>query len=69
MTGPVHYCPPEPEKLDRLARDVCREMGLDQRARGIAYELAGFMKVIARARAKDLNRQQDDRLDNEHKTA
>lgn len=70
MTRPVEYRPPEQDQLDRFARRVCREMGLDQK-RGIVYELAGFMQVLARACAKDLNRKHEtvEALDNEHETA
>jgi hypothetical protein len=70
MTRPVEYHPPEQDQLDRFARQVCREMGLDQK-RGIVYELAGFMQVLARACAKDLNRKHAtvEALDNEHETA
>ena len=70
MKRPVEYHPPESEKLDRFARQVCHEMGLDQQ-RGIVYDLAGFMQVLARACAKDLNRKNEDgeALDNEHDTA
>jgi hypothetical protein len=70
MTRSIEYHPPEQDDLDRFARQVCREMGLDQK-RGIVYELAGFMQVLARACAKDLNRKNEtvEALDNEHKTA
>ena len=70
MTRSVHYHPPEAEKLDQLAREVCQGLDLDPRTkRGVAYELAGFMRIIARACAKDLNRQQGGQLDNDHETA
>ena len=70
MTRLVHYHPPEAEQLDHLAREVCRGLDLDPRTkRGVAYELAGFMRVIARACANDLNRQQGGQLDNDHETA
>lgn len=68
MAQRIEYCPPEAEQLERLARAVCREMGIDQRSGSIAYDLAGFMKVIARACAKDLNRKQGKAFDNECET-
>jgi hypothetical protein len=70
MARTVEYHPPESEKLDRFARQVCREMGLDQK-RGVVYELAGFMQVLARACAKDLNRKNEngEALDNGPETA
>ena len=60
MPRPKHYNPPEPRKLDRFAHDVCRELGAD---------FGNFMKVLTRAYAKDLNRKQGDKLDNDPETA
>jgi hypothetical protein len=69
MPRPVHYTPPEPKDLDRFAHDVCRELGSDFGPGEIAQGLANFMKILTRAYAKDLNRKQGDRLDNDHETA
>ena len=69
MPRPKHYHPPEPGKLDRFAHDVCRGMGTEFEPGEIADGLANFMKVLTRAYAKDLNRKQGDKLDNEPETA
>jgi hypothetical protein len=69
MPRPKHYNPPEPRKLDRFAHDVCRELGADFGPGEIADGLANFMKVLTRAYAKDLNRKQGDKLDNDPETA
>ena len=69
MPRPKHYNPPEPGKLDRFAHDVCRKMGTEFEPGEIADGLANFMKVLTRAYAKDLNRKQGDKLDNEPETA
>ena len=69
MTRPVRYNPPAPEKLDQFAREVCHELGTDYRAGEIAHGLANFMKVLARAYAKDLNKKNEEPLDNGPETA
>ena len=69
MARPIQYNPPDAKELDRFAHEVCREMGADFKSGEIAEGLANFMKVLTRAYAKDLNRKQGDKLDNESETA
>lgn len=53
---PVCYVPPSPEVLGHFAYDVCRGLGPDYCAHEVVQGFASFMKVVARATAKDLNR-------------
>ncbi len=59
----VRYVPPRPEVIDHFAREACRALGEDYRAHEVVEGFAGFMQVVARVLANDLNRKHPSEFD------
>ncbi len=57
----IEYCAPPDVVLEHFAHRVCWEMGCSERR--VEDGLAGFMKVIARATAKELTRKANGEFD------
>ncbi|WP_119072056.1 hypothetical protein [Aggregatilinea lenta] len=64
MPRTIIYHPPSPDVIEHFAHSVCFELGGSYLEPEIEEGLAGFLKVISRAVAKDLNRKQSSELDN-----
>ena len=58
------YSPPAHEVLVHFAQRLGDELGEDYAAPDVVEGLAGFMQVVAKVLADDLNRKQGDAFDN-----
>jgi len=67
----VEYVPPSDDRIDRLVENASQRLAVCYEDEGyldpeVAYGLSAFIKLVARIKAKQLNRLEDDHFDRPH---